>query len=35
LFGTPVLEGKSSGGAIRVPLKGEFAALVLVKERPQ
>jgi hypothetical protein len=31
-FGTPVLEGTCSGEALRVPVKGEFAAFVLVKE---
>jgi hypothetical protein len=30
-FGKPVLEGKYDGKPIRVPLKGEFAALVLQK----
>jgi hypothetical protein len=31
LFGKPVAEGKFDGKAIRVPVEGEFAALVLLK----
>ena len=30
-FGKPVLEGKCQGKTIDIPIKGEFAALVLTK----
>ncbi len=32
LYGKPVLEGTFTGKPIAVPLKGEFAAFVLMKE---
>jgi hypothetical protein len=32
-FGKPVLEGRCRGATIRVPMTGEFAAFVLVKEQ--
>jgi dienelactone hydrolase len=35
LFGKPVLEGKTDGASITVPMAGEFAAFVLLKEGAQ
>jgi dienelactone hydrolase len=35
LFGKPVLEGKADGASIAVPMAGEFAAFVLLKEGEQ
>jgi hypothetical protein len=33
-LGKPVLEGKVEGAAIEIPMDGEFAAFVLIKEKP-
>jgi cephalosporin-C deacetylase-like acetyl esterase len=35
LFGKPVLEGKTDGASVAVPMAGEFAAFVLMKEGGQ